>query len=156
MPFFNPFNPVILIRRERVGQRKQRRLDHGERLTQAVGHYCRICGESRPNESFSGRGHKTHVCKRCARLPKEQRDAAEQTDAIYSFLHQSHISAKNLACLREWARSKNREVAELARIVIEVAEVKPHKKRRLRVLAIERPDLLRKLEETGLIFAHHA
>lgn len=32
-----------------------------EGLTQAAGHYCRICGKSRPNERFSGRGHKIHV-----------------------------------------------------------------------------------------------
>jgi len=120
-----------------------------------MGHSCRICGKSRPNERFSGRGHKTHVCKACARLPKERRDAIEQTEAIYGFLHQSHISARNVASLNEWAQSTDPEVAALARIVLDVAQVKPYKKQRLKVLARERPDLLAKLEETGLIFAHH-
>ena len=120
-----------------------------------MGHYCRICGRSRPNERFSSHGHKIHVCKECARLPKEQRDAIERKEAIYGFLHQSHISARNVACLNEWAQSNDPEVAGLARIVLDVAQVKPYKKRRLKVLARERPDLLTKLEETGLIFAHH-
>jgi hypothetical protein len=39
--------------------------------------------------------------------------------------------------------------------ILDVAQVKPYKKRRLKVLANERKDLLQKLEETGLILAHH-
>jgi ribosome-binding protein aMBF1 (putative translation factor) len=117
-----------------------------------VGHYCRICGRSRPNERFSGHGHKIHVCKECARLPKERREAIEQQDAIYGFLHQSHLSAKNVASLKKWMQSSSPEVAELAHIVLEVGQVKPYRKRRLKVLARERPDLLRELEETCLIF----
>lgn len=120
-----------------------------------MGHYCRICGRSRPNERFSGGGHKTHICKECARLPKEHRDAIEQHDEIYNFLRQSYISAKNLVRLEELAQSNNPETAELARIVAEVAKVRPHKKRRLKVLAKERRGLLDRLEETGLILAHH-
>jgi hypothetical protein len=36
-----------------------------------------------------------------------------------------------------------------------VALVKPYKKRRLKVLARERRDLLARLDETALIMAHH-
>ncbi len=53
------------------------------------------------------------------------------------------------------AESENEKIAELAGIVLEVAKVKPYKKRRLKVLAKERRDLLDKLDETGLILAHH-
>lgn len=120
-----------------------------------MGHFCRICGRSRPNEKFSGRGHKTHVCKDCAQLSKERRDAIEQQEEIYGFLKQSHISARNLMRLEDLAESNNPETAEYARLVIEVAQVKPYKRRRLEVLAKKRPDLLRRLEETGLILAHH-
>jgi hypothetical protein len=31
------------------------------------GHYCRGCGINRPNEKFSGKGHKQHICKDCKR-----------------------------------------------------------------------------------------
>ncbi len=29
------------------------------------GHYCRICGEDKANEKFSGKGHAQHICKAC-------------------------------------------------------------------------------------------
>lgn len=31
-----------------------------------MGHYCRICGRTRANEKFSGKGHKNHVCRDCS------------------------------------------------------------------------------------------
>lgn len=120
-----------------------------------MGHHCRICGRTRPNEKFSGKGHRVHVCTDCARLPKENRDAIEQKEEIFNYLKQSHISTKNRARLRRLAASSDPEVAELAAIVIEVAKVKPYKRRRLKVLARQRRDLLDALERTGLIAAHH-
>lgn len=88
-------------------------------------------------------------------MPKEERDAMEQEEEIFGFLKQSHISEKNIARLKVLASSANPRIAELADIVLEVAMVKPYKTRRLKVLARERKDLLRKLDETGLILAHH-
>jgi hypothetical protein len=41
------------------------------------GHYCRICGSLKPNEAFSGKGHRNHICKKCASLPKEKREEIE-------------------------------------------------------------------------------
>ncbi len=35
------------------------------------GHYCRICGEYKANEKFSGKGHARHICKKCQSLPEE-------------------------------------------------------------------------------------
>ena len=121
-----------------------------------MGHYCRICGRTRPNERFSGKGHRIHVCKECARRPKAERDAIEQADEIYHMLAQSNISKKNISRLTLLSESPNPRTAELAALVLEVARVKPGKKRRLKVLAKERRDLLQRLEETGLIFAHGA
>lgn len=119
------------------------------------GHYCRICGRIRPNEKFSGKGHRNHICKECARKPKTEIDKIEQKEEIFKYLQQSHISKKNVTRLSMLAESENQKIAELAGIVLEVARVKPHKKRRLKVLARERRDLLDKLDETGLILAHH-
>ena len=31
-----------------------------------MGHYCNICGRTRANEKFSGKGYKNHVCKDCS------------------------------------------------------------------------------------------
>lgn len=120
-----------------------------------MGHWCRICGRERPNEKFSGRGHRDHVCRECARLPREEREAITQLDELFGFLTQSHISPKNRKRLAMLAQSSNAEIAEQARLILEIAEVQPHKRRRLRFLSEKHPDLLRRLRQTGLIDAHH-
>jgi len=127
------------------------RLLEGSRM----GHYCRICRCERPNEQFSGDGHKIHVCKRCKAKPKSERQATEDRDDIFGFLEQSHISEKNVARLEQMAKSDNPQVASLAAIVLDVARVKPYKTRRLKFLAEKHPELLGKLRDTGLILAHH-
>ena len=119
-----------------------------------MGHYCRICGRERPNERFSGKGHKIHVCKRCNAKPKSERQAIEDTDSIFGFMQQSHISQKNVARLERMAKSENLRVASLAAVVLKVARVKPYKTRRLKFLAKMHPEILRDLEENGLIPAH--
>ena len=119
-----------------------------------MGHFCRICKRERPNEQFSGKGHKIHVCKRCHAKPKTERRDIEDQDDIFHFLKQSHISEKNVVRLRKLVKSNNPQVASLAEIVLEVARVKPYKTRRLKFLAKKHPELLRKLQDTGLIFAH--
>ena len=120
-----------------------------------MGHYCRICGRQRPNEKFSGKGHKNHICKDCAKLPKEEIDETDQMDEIFKYLQQSSISLKNIGRLTKLANSPNAEIAEHAAIVLEIGKVKPHKNGRLKLLARKHRDLLHKLEETGLIMAHH-
>lgn len=37
------------------------------------GHYCKVCGEYKANEKFSGKGHAAHICKACAKLSPEER-----------------------------------------------------------------------------------
>lgn len=108
----------------------------------------------RANERFSGKGQRIHVCKRCQRLPKSERRAIEDGDDIFGFMHQSHISSKNVARLEQLVKSETPQVASLAAIVLEVARVTPYKRRRLKILARNHRDLLRRLEETGLVFAH--
>ena len=36
------------------------------------GHFCWCCGMTRPNEQFSGKGHKRHLCRECMRLGPEE------------------------------------------------------------------------------------
>jgi hypothetical protein len=62
-----------------------------------IAHDCRICGRYRANEKFSGRGHRTHVCKDCLRLPREERQFIEEEQEIGGYLSQSKISKKNLS-----------------------------------------------------------
>lgn len=44
------------------------------------GHYCKICGKTRPNDKFSGKGHRHHLCKDCKRKGKK---AYEPSTAEY-------------------------------------------------------------------------
>ena len=105
------------------------------RFPKRMGHHCRICGRSRPNEKFSGRGHRIHVCKECQRMPREKRDCLERLDELHGFLQQSMISRKNVARLKTLARHEDHEVAELAALILEIARVLPGKRNRWLKLA---------------------
>jgi hypothetical protein len=100
-----------------------------------MGHYCRICGRSRPNEQFSGRGHRIHICRECQRLPRETRDRLERLDELHGFLDQSVISARNVARLKTLSGHEDQEVAEHAALILEIAHVLPGKRNRWLKLA---------------------
>lgn len=60
-----------------------------------MGHYCRICGRTRSNEKFSGKGHKNHVCKDCSgksgkkaeeRILKEDKQAVDDFVSLFGVL----------------------------------------------------------------------
>src|ERR1017187_2052621 len=106
-----------------------------------MGQFCRICGRTRANEKFSGRGHRDHVCKDCQRMPREKRDRIEHLDDLWDFLDQSNISAKNIERLKVLAAHSDPELQTLAGLVLDIALVHPHKRRRWRHLAASRRDL---------------
>jgi hypothetical protein len=70
---------------------------------------------------------------------------------ILGFLEQSHISPKNLARLRTLGRSEDTRIANLAHLVLDVGAATPFRRRRVRILARERRDILNRMEEAGLI-----
>lgn len=37
----------------------------GKKKHKHQGHYCKMYGEYKSNESFSGKEHKLHICKEC-------------------------------------------------------------------------------------------
>jgi hypothetical protein len=118
-----------------------------------MGHHCRICGESRPNEKFRGGGHRIHVCEDCQRMPREEQESIESFDELHGFLHQSMISAKNVARLRTLASHEDHEVAELAALILEIARVLPGKRNRwLKLARHHRPVFNRAVELFGVEF----
>jgi len=120
-----------------------------------VGHHCRICGRTKPNEAFSGKGHRIHLCKKCSRLPKAEREAIVEPEEILGYLNrQSHISSSNVARLEILSASPNQRTAELASLVLEVARLTPYRRRRQKLLAKGHHDLYGKLKEAGLLPAH--
>jgi RimJ/RimL family protein N-acetyltransferase len=46
------------------------------------GHYCKVCGERKANEKFSGKGHATHICKACSKLSVSQRNEQQRINRI--------------------------------------------------------------------------
>lgn len=116
-----------------------------------MGRFCILCASIRPNEAFVGKGRRAHICRECRRLPREQQNALLIENEIRGFLEQSHISKKNIARLRSLVPSDNDRIARLAVVMLEVARFAPHRRRRIRNLARERRDVLRHMEDVGLI-----
>lgn len=125
--------------------------DRGLLWNTQMGRFCFLCGHIRANEAFGGKGERARICRKCRRLPRETRDIKKAEYEICSFLDQSRISEKNTARLRSLARSPHTRIADLAAVVLEVALAASYRRRRIRILARERPDVLRRMEAAGLI-----
>lgn len=80
------------------------------------GHYCKICGEYKANEKFSGKGHAAHICKSCSHLSAAEKAAAMDINQMMKFSMRRLSDSE-----RKWLETKihdNRpEVAEMARDV---------------------------------------
>lgn len=50
------------------------------------GHYCKICGEYKANEKFSGKGYAAHICKACASLPPEKKSEMAAMNRLLNLL----------------------------------------------------------------------
>jgi len=50
------------------------------------GHYCWMCESILSNESFSGRGHRDHICKKCKKLPRAKRQEKMDQDFLFKEL----------------------------------------------------------------------
>jgi len=116
-----------------------------------MGRFCILCARVRPNEAFGGKGERARICRWCRRLPRTKRDALKCGQEIVRILEQSHVSDKNLARLRALASAPDAFIANLAAVVLDVSVVTPYRRRRFRVLARQRRDLLKRMEESGLI-----
>lgn len=76
------------------------------------GRYCKVCGEYKATEKFSGKGHATHICKACASLPPEKQ--AEQV-AINRLLNLPwRLSREQISWLKNRMKDKRTEVRDLA------------------------------------------
>lgn len=74
--------------------------------SQSKGHYCRVCGEYKANEKFSGKGHASHICKACHALPLEKRNEMENINKIDRISENFFISKENLKRLKSYANDK--------------------------------------------------
>lgn len=76
------------------------------------GHYCKVCGEYKANEKFSGKGHAAHICKKCAALPADVRSAQMIENKLLSLPWR--LSKEQIKWLNNKAHDKRPEIRELA------------------------------------------
>lgn len=117
-----------------------------------MGHYCRICGQCRSNETFNGKGHKSHICKDCQKLPQSERDSIECHEELSWFLEQSRISKKNKIRLKALMEHDDKEIRQLAELVYDVACLAEGKKRRWAKIKKENAQLYHECFDAGLIW----
>ena len=83
------------------------------------GHYCKICGEYKANEKFSGKGHAVHICKACSRLSAAEKTAAMDMNRLMSFPMRRLSEGE-----KKWLKAKMKDdcpkVAETAQEVFNV------------------------------------
>ena len=90
------------------------------------GHYCKICGEYKANEKFSGKGHAAHICKVCSRLGAAEKAAAMDMKRLMSF-PMRRLSDSEKKWLQAKMHDKSPEVADTAREIYNVCF--PHAER---------------------------
>ena len=79
------------------------------------GHYCKICGEYKANEKFSGKGHAAHICKACQSLPVEERNKEAILTRMMNLPF--HLSKEQISWLKKHRKDKRPEVSEAAKAV---------------------------------------
>ena len=80
------------------------------------GHFCKVCGMRKSNESFSGRGHAAHICKACSRLSPAQQ-AEEMTLCRLEDLPLRCLSESEMTWLKNRTHDHRPEVKTLACMV---------------------------------------
>lgn len=80
------------------------------------GHYCKICGEYKANEKFSGKGHAAHICKSCSKLSAAEKAEAMTINRLMNF-HMGRLTASEKKWLENRVHDRRPEVASLAREV---------------------------------------
>jgi len=91
------------------------------------------------------------VCADCRKLPMAEQQRRLAMDEILGFLEQSNISAKNIVRVKELVSIADPRFQVLRELILEIALVKPHKRRRWKFLREHRLDLLQRAVDAGLV-----
>ena len=90
--------------------------DMSKKRNRPHGHYCKICGEYKANEKFSGKGHAAHICKVCSHLSAAEKAEAMAINRMMSF-PMRRLSDGEKKWLQAKMHDKSPEVADTAREV---------------------------------------
>ena len=85
------------------------------------GHYCRICGEYKANEKFSGRGHARHICKECQSLPEDVKADMVRCNEVERAAFKYPMSRQDWELLEKYAKKyKDKESGQFAQDMLDM------------------------------------
>ena len=87
-----------------------------KRTNRPHGHYCKICGEYKANEKFSGKGHAAHICKACSKLSAAEKAEAMTINRLMD-MPMNRLSESEKKWLENRMHDRRPEVASLAQEV---------------------------------------
>ena len=116
-----------------------------------MGNWCWVCNSVLPNEKFSGKGHHRHVCKSCAKLPKDELQRISDEKFLHTILNQKVISIKNINMIKKILVKYSGKMREQAEAILQVTEVRPYKKKRMGFLYYNHRELFDRCVGLGLI-----
>ena len=93
----------IVGKKKKKGKKKRR------------GHYCKVCGITKANEKFSGKGHAKHICKVCWKLPKSKQYEEEMSNKLIGIAMKYHLTKSDWGQLEKATKSSNLNVRDLAK-----------------------------------------
>ena len=74
------------------------------------GHYCKVCGEIKANEQFTGKGHANHICKKCSKKTGAQQAEEIAINRIYKLVKYLNISKQNRKMLEAYLHDRRENV----------------------------------------------
>ncbi len=85
------------------------------------GHYCRICGEYKANEKFSGKGHARHICKECQSLPEDVKADMVRCNEVERAAFKYPMSRQDWELLERYAKKyKDKESGRFAQDMLDM------------------------------------
>lgn len=85
------------------------------------GHYCRICGEYKANEKFSGKGHARHICKQCQSLPEDVKADRVRCNEVERAAFKYPMSRQDWELLERYAmKYKGKESGQFAQKMLDM------------------------------------
>ena len=85
------------------------------------GHYCRICGEYKANEKFSGKGHVRHICKECQSLPDDVKADMVRCNEVERAAFKYPMTRQDWELLEKYAKKyKDKESGQFAQDMLDM------------------------------------
>ena len=85
------------------------------------GHYCKICGCYKSNESFTGKGHARHICKQCQSLPKDEQADMMRCNEVERATFRFPMRRQDWELLEKYAKKyKDRESGQFAQDMLDM------------------------------------